>query len=83
MAKAAGRPLPVEREAPPRNDGELRDLAARLESLAQAQEEARDALGDGEPNAVVACGRLFAAVARLNPLYAAGVLRTMAQSSVT
>ena len=83
MAKAAARRLPAAREAPPRNDGELRDLAARLESLAHAQEEARDALCDGESNDAVACGRLFAAVARLNPLYAAGVLRTLAASSVT
>ena len=59
------------------------DLAARLESLALAQDEARDALGDGEPDDAVACGRLFAAVARLTPLYAAGVLRTLAASSVT
>ena len=59
------------------------DLAAKLESLALAQDEARDALGDGKPDDAVACGRLFAAVARLNPLYAAGVLRTLAASSVT
>ena len=83
MAKAAGRHLPVERQVPPRNEGELMDLAARLESLALAQDEARDALGDGEPDDAVACGRLFAAVTRLNPLYAAGVLRTLAASSVT
>jgi uncharacterized protein YhdP len=83
MAKAARRRLPVEWEAPPRNEGELLELAARLENLARAQDEARDALGTGESNAAVACGRLFAAVARLNPLYAAGVLRTLAQSSVS
>lgn len=58
------------------------ELAGRLESLAQAQDEARDALGDGEPNDAVACGRLFAAVARLKPLYAARVFRTLAESSV-
>lgn len=83
MAKTAGRHLPVERQVPPRNEGELMDLAARLESLALAQDEARDALGEGEPDDAVACGRLFAAVGRLNPLYAAGVLRTLAASSVT
>jgi len=83
MAKAAGRHLPVEWQVPPRNEGELMDLAARLEGLALAQDEARDALGDGEPDDAVAYGRLFAAVARLNPLYAAGVLRTLVQSSVT
>ena len=83
MAKAAGRHLPVERLVPPRKQGELMDLAARLESLALAHDEACGALGDGEPNDAVACGWLFAAVARLNPLYAAGVLRTLAASSVT
>jgi len=81
MAKAAGRHLPIEREAPPRNEGELMELAGRLESLAQAQDEARDALGDGEPNDAVACGRLFAAVARLNPLHAAVLIKALAQSS--
>ncbi|MDA8381361.1 MAG: hypothetical protein M0020_11210 [Actinomycetota bacterium] len=80
MAKAAGRCLPAERQVPPRNDGELMDLAARLENLARAQDEARDALGDGESNDAVARGRLFAAVARLNPRYAAGIIRTLAQS---
>ncbi len=82
-AKAAGRHLPVEREAPPRNDGELVDLAARLENLARAQDEARDALADGELDDAAAYGQLFAAVARLNPRYAAGVLRTLAQPSFT
>jgi hypothetical protein len=83
MAKAARRHLPAERQGPPRNEGELLELAARLENLARAQDETRDALADGESNDAVACGRLFAAVARLNPLYAAGVLRTLAQPSVT
>ncbi len=81
MAKAAGRRLPVEGEVPSQNDGELMDLAGRLENLARAQDETRDALGDGA--SAVACGRLFAAVALLNPRHAAGVLRTLAQSSTT
>ena len=57
------------------------DLAGRPENLARAQDEARDALGDG--GSAVACGRLFAAFALLNPRHAAGVLRTLAQSSTT
>ena len=81
MAKAARRRLPVEWEAPPRNEGEMLELAARLENLARAQDETRDALGDG--GSAVACGRLFAAFALLNPRHAAGVLRTLAQSSTT
>ena len=66
MAKAAGRHLPVDRERPARNVGELMELAARLESLAGARDEVSDALGDGEPNDAVACGRLYAAVASPN-----------------
>jgi hypothetical protein len=83
MAKAAGRHLPVKRETPPRNGGELLELAARLENLARAQDEARETLGDDEANYAVAFKQLFAAVARLNPLYAAGVLRMLRQPSVT
>lgn len=83
MAKAAGRRLPGERAAPSRKEGELMELAARLESLARAQDEVRDVLRDAESNEAVAFERLFAAVVRLNPPYATGVLRARAQSSVT
>jgi hypothetical protein len=80
MAKAAGRHVPTEGKARPRKAGELLELAARLEDLARAQEEARGAAGDDEPNYAVAFERLFVAVARLNPLNAAGTIRTLAQS---
>ncbi len=60
MAKAARRRLPVEWEAPPRNEGELIDLAARLEDLARAQDEARETLCDDEANYAVAFEQLFA-----------------------
>lgn len=84
MAKAvgAGGHVPIERERAPRKDRELMELAARLEDLARAQEEARGAVSDGEPNCAAAFERLFAAVTRLNPLYATSAIRTLAQSSV-
>ena len=83
MAKAAARRLPAAREAPPRNDGELMDLAARLEDLARAQEEARGTVGDDEADYAAAFEQLFAAVARLNPLRVAAVIRTVAEPWVS
>lgn len=83
MAKAAGRPVRAVQEKAAWDDVELRELAARLEDLARAQDEARGAVGDAEPKDAVACGRLFAAVARLNPLHAAALIRTLPQSSAT
>jgi hypothetical protein len=79
MAKAAGRPVPAVQEKAARNHAELMELAARLEDLARAQDEARSAVGDDEPNYAVAFEQLFAAVARLNPRRGAGVIRTRAQ----
>ncbi|MGH9304167.1 MAG: hypothetical protein ACRDZ5_07115 [Acidimicrobiales bacterium] len=43
--------------------------------MARAQEEARSAAGPDEPDYAVAFGRLYAAVASLNPLQAAGEVR--------
>lgn len=79
MAKAAGRPVPAVQEKAAWDDAELTELAARLEDLGRAQEAARSAVGDGEANYAVAFEQLFAAVARLNPLRGAGVIRTRAQ----
>ncbi len=79
MAKAAGRPVPAVQENTARDDAELKELVARLEDLARAQEEARSAVGDDEPDYAAAFEQLFAAVARLNPRRAAGVIRTRAQ----
>lgn len=78
MAKAAGRRVPFERETAPKTRGDLLELAARLEDLAQAQQEARRDVILYEPNYAVAFDRLFAAVAGLNPLYAAGMLHALA-----
>ncbi len=83
MAKAAGRHVPIERDAPARKDGELVNVAARLDDLARAQEDARGAANASEANYAVAFERLFVAVARLNPLHAASLIRALAQSSVT
>ena len=49
----------------------------------RAQQDARGAVSEGEANYAVAFERLFAAVARLNPLYGADVIRTLGQSWVT
>jgi len=50
MAKAAGRHVPIERDAPARKDGELVNVAARLDDLARAQEDARGAANASEAN---------------------------------
>lgn len=52
----------------------LSELTNRLLQLAQAQEAARAAVGGDEPDYARAFGQLFAAVALLNPLHAAGEL---------
>ena len=83
MAKAVGRRIPVGRESPPANRGELIELATRLEDLARAQDDARGAINASEPNYAPALERLFLAVARLNPLHAADAFRTLAQSPGT
>lgn len=83
MAKAAGRPVPAVQEKAAWDDAELTELAARLEDLGRAQDEVRSAVGDDEPDYAVAFEQLFAAVARLNPLRAAAVIRTRAQSAVS
>ena len=82
MAKAAGRPAPAVQEKAAWDDAELREFAARLEDLARAQDEARSAVGDDEANYTVAFEQLFVAVARLNPLHGAALIRPLAQSSV-
>ena len=85
MAKAAGRPVPAVQEKAARNHAELMELAARLEDLARAQEEARSAVGDDEASYAAAFEQLFVAVARLNPLRVrgAGVIRTWAEPWVS
>lgn len=55
----------------------LAELASRLEALGRAQMEARIALGDADY--VSASERLFTAVARVNPMYAAGEVRAIAK----
>jgi len=55
----------------------LDELASKLEDLARAQDEARSRAGDDEPDYVAAFGRLFTAVARLNPLHAATEVRNV------
>jgi two-component sensor histidine kinase len=82
MAKAAGRPAPAVQEKAAWDDAELREFAARLEDLARAQDEARSAVGDDEASYAVAFEQLFVAVARLNPLHGAALIRPLAQSSV-
>lgn len=54
-----------------------------MEDLARAQEVARSAAGDDEPNCAVVFEQLFVAVARLNPPHGAGVIRTRAEPSVS
>lgn len=83
MAKAAGRPVPAVQEKAAWDDAELRELAARLEDLARIQEEDRSAVGDDEANYGIALEQLFAAVAHLNPLRGAGVIRTRTEPWVT
>ncbi len=83
MARAAGRPVPAVQEEVAPNDAELRELAARLEDLARAQQAARSAVADDEANYAVAFEQLFVAVARLNPLNGAAVIRTRAEPWVT
>ncbi|MGH9091404.1 MAG: hypothetical protein ACRDZR_08525 [Acidimicrobiales bacterium] len=78
MVKAVGSRVPTARKANPPLPSELMELAVRLESLARAQEEVRSDGGDGEPNYAAAFERLFTAVVRLNPLYAAGRVRALA-----
>ncbi len=79
MAKAAGRPFPVASETLSRNDDDdLMELATRLSDLARAQEEARWAVGEDDPNYAAAFERLFIAVARLNPMHAADAIRALA-----
>ncbi len=79
MAKATGLPVRAVQEKAAWDDVELRELAARLEDLARAQDEARSAVGDDEASYAAAFEQLFVAVARLNPLRGAGVIRTRAQ----
>ncbi len=83
MAKAAGRPVAAVQEEAAPNDAQLRELAARLEDLARAQEEARGTVGDDEADYAAAFEQLFAAVARLNPLRGAAVIRTLAEPWVS
>jgi hypothetical protein len=83
MAKATGLPVRAVQEKAAWDDVELRELAARLEDLARAQDEARGAVGDDEASHAAAFEQLFAAVARLNPRRGAGVIRTRAQSAAT
>lgn len=61
----------------------LGEVAASLDALARAQDEARSTIGGDEPNYAVAFEQLFVAVARLNPLYAALAIRSLAQPSVS
>lgn len=83
MAKPAGRLVQTMQEKAARDDVELRDLAARLEDLARAQEEARGTVGDDEADYAAAFEQLFTAVARLNPLRVAAVIRTLAEPWVS
>ncbi|MDA8356738.1 MAG: hypothetical protein M0Z95_10690 [Actinomycetota bacterium] len=59
-------------------DGELQELAARLENPARVQEAARSVAGDDAPNYAIEFGWLYAAVVSLNPLHAAGKIRKFA-----
>ena len=83
MAKAVGRSVPVASESRPWSDSELMELAARLADLAGAQEDARDAVGERDPNYAAAFERLFIAVARLNPLHASGAIRELVAARLT
>jgi hypothetical protein len=77
VAKAIlGREAPV-REPPPAE--RVYELAVRLQELAEAQDVARRAANDLEPNCSAAFERLFAAVARLNPLHAASEIMKWVQ----
>jgi hypothetical protein len=84
MAKAAGRSVsvPVEVKPAPQDDGELVEIAARLADLGRAQEEARGAIGENDPNYAAAFERLFIAVARLNPMHAVETIRALAMTDV-
>ena len=74
MAKAAGGAGQAGHSDPQVAVTTFAELVSRLEQLAKAQEVVRAlALGD-DPDYAVAFERLFAAVALLNPLHAAGEL---------
>ena len=83
MAKAAGRSVPIGGETAVTAGREPTELAAGLDELARAQEDARGAVSVSEPNYAAAFERLFVAVARLNTLHAADAIRTLARSSIT
>lgn len=81
MAKAVGRPSPVDVKTAPRDHLEIVELAARLVELGRAQEEARDAVGESDPNYAAAFERLFIAVARLNPSERLRSLRSLERAT--
>ncbi len=55
----------------------MHELAARLEQLARAQHEARVAAPQDDPDYAGAFDQLFAAVALLNPMYAAAEIQKL------
>jgi hypothetical protein len=78
MAKAVGSHVPAKRESEAAKDDELLELAARLEVLARAQENARGSVDESDPNYAAAFERLFIAVARLSPMHATEAIRALA-----
>lgn len=75
MSKAVGAHRRAGRPQELPADETLGESATRVEALGHAQAEARTAIGDGDY--ARALDRLFAAIARLNPLQAAAEIRKL------
>lgn len=78
---AAARPagyFPAKRESETAKDDEILELAARLEVLARAQEDARGSVDESDPNYAAAFERLFIAGVGLNPMHAAEAIPAVA-----